>query len=567
MTLKPVCSVTMQFSLTITPGVDLDTDVKSFSVDKPLSSPKVTDFKSLKSVPSTLYLVEEMRRRGRLDTRFRSDSVYVFIGGAAKKTAYFSVAPVVSKSEGPRTHLTPATFAREEGGDSVLKLLDLIGAPPNHPLRLAGFQRSEITLLSFAEKGSTAELTFESEIALFRYPWGEVTQQLPTPPLPDPGEGPEHGLLLGALGRRWDTSTAAGLPSDPAIWESLEQLDTLMRGQKQRILIRGEPGSGKEVFAQALHHGAKRAKDGKDGLVARSVAAMTPMDLRALLAGTDVSGARLPGLIQKAEGGTLFLDEFDKVSDKAAYSDLLRVLESGEFVPVNGAEVIKFKDVNWVFAGAFSERPKAATEAPDSKTEASSMTEADLPKDFWSRLTGQIKIKNPISMEPAADAKNPPNSYAGALLVMFLLQEAMKFAGGPLALTTTPKKSASAAIAAGLWAEKNATELQPNHEIIKCLLDPFEKAITGGRYADRGMGEWARAKPTDGPDVLRYDSVRSIRQAALAAWNHAINEAFKEEHLWDGDKMRTAVREEILRRAGVVASTIVMDMRPGRIKN
>jgi two-component system response regulator GlrR len=98
------------------------------------------------------------------------------------------------------------------------------------------------------------------------------------------------------------------------------------------VLILGETGTGKELFARAIHYlSRRRAKP----FVPVNCGAL-PVDLvenelfgheRAAFTGASTPE---PGLIAEAEGGTLFLDEVDSLP-LAAQAKLLRFLESKEY--------------------------------------------------------------------------------------------------------------------------------------------------------------------------------------------------------------------------------------------
>jgi DNA-binding NtrC family response regulator len=97
------------------------------------------------------------------------------------------------------------------------------------------------------------------------------------------------------------------------------------------VLLLGETGVGKELFARALHEmGARRARP----FVAVNCAAI-PQDLvESELFGVEkgaYTGALVsrPGRFERADGGTLFLDEIGDLP-LSAQSKLLRVLQEGE---------------------------------------------------------------------------------------------------------------------------------------------------------------------------------------------------------------------------------------------
>jgi len=101
------------------------------------------------------------------------------------------------------------------------------------------------------------------------------------------------------------------------------------------VLLLGETGTGKEVFAQAIHHASKRA--GKP-FVAINVSSLSEELLESELFG-HLAGAFTgaikdkKGLIEEAEGGTLFLDEIGEMAFDLQ-AKLLRVLETNEFIKV-----------------------------------------------------------------------------------------------------------------------------------------------------------------------------------------------------------------------------------------
>jgi transcriptional regulator with PAS, ATPase and Fis domain len=106
------------------------------------------------------------------------------------------------------------------------------------------------------------------------------------------------------------------------------------------VLLLGETGAGKEMFARALHAGGHR----KDGPFVAVNCGGLPRDLLAseLFGYVDgaFTGARRSGMIGKIEsasGGTLFLDEIGEMPlELQPY--LLRVLEGGEVYPLGGAK-------------------------------------------------------------------------------------------------------------------------------------------------------------------------------------------------------------------------------------
>ncbi|WP_417393598.1 sigma-54-dependent transcriptional regulator [Gimesia sp.] len=107
------------------------------------------------------------------------------------------------------------------------------------------------------------------------------------------------------------------------------------------ILIQGESGTGKELVARAVHD----LSDQSSGpFVAVNLGAMPETLLESELFGHEkgsFSGAtrQKPGCFEQAKGGTLFLDEVTEMPAKSQI-DLLRVLETQQFIRVGGEEVL-----------------------------------------------------------------------------------------------------------------------------------------------------------------------------------------------------------------------------------
>lgn len=109
------------------------------------------------------------------------------------------------------------------------------------------------------------------------------------------------------------------------------------------LLVTGETGAGKEVFARHLHGLTQRA--GKP-FVAINCAALPESLIESELFGYEggaFTGARKQGavgLVQQAEGGILFLDEIGDMP-LLLQSRLLRVLQDKEVAPLGGGTVRK----------------------------------------------------------------------------------------------------------------------------------------------------------------------------------------------------------------------------------
>lgn len=108
------------------------------------------------------------------------------------------------------------------------------------------------------------------------------------------------------------------------------------------VLIQGESGSGKEVFAKLIHNGSKRSQE---RLVSVNCAAI-PENLAESMFFGHVKGSftgavsNQQGYIQSADKGTLFLDEIGELS-LSIQAKLLRFLESAECQKVGSTNAEK----------------------------------------------------------------------------------------------------------------------------------------------------------------------------------------------------------------------------------
>lgn len=107
------------------------------------------------------------------------------------------------------------------------------------------------------------------------------------------------------------------------------------------VMLYGETGTGKELFAQSIHNASNRANG---PFLAINCAAIPENLLESTLFGTEkgaYTGAeRRVGLLEQASGGTLLLDELNSM-DIALQAKLLRVLQEGVLRRVGGSSVIR----------------------------------------------------------------------------------------------------------------------------------------------------------------------------------------------------------------------------------
>ncbi len=116
------------------------------------------------------------------------------------------------------------------------------------------------------------------------------------------------------------------------------------------VLLRGETGTGKEVFAHSIH---ARSRRNAGPFVVLHAAAISPGLFESELFGAEKGAftgadARRDGFLARSHGGTLFLDEVGELAIDAQVK-LLRVLETGEFHPV-GSPVPRRSDFRLIAA-------------------------------------------------------------------------------------------------------------------------------------------------------------------------------------------------------------------------
>jgi DNA-binding NtrC family response regulator len=132
----------------------------------------------------------------------------------------------------------------------------------------------------------------------------------------------------------------------------IEMLDTILQvaPTEVSVLLEGESGSGKELTARAVHLMSRRREKSFEAV---NCGALAEGLLESELFGhergsfTGAVSQRI-GLFERAHRGTLFLDEVGEMSLNMQIR-LLRVIETGEFLRVGGAEKVK-TDVRLVAA-------------------------------------------------------------------------------------------------------------------------------------------------------------------------------------------------------------------------
>lgn len=138
------------------------------------------------------------------------------------------------------------------------------------------------------------------------------------------------------------------------------------------VMIYGETGTGKEVFAQAIHNAGPRKNK---PFIAQNCAALPDTLLESILFGTSkgafTGATENKGLFELADGGTLFLDEINSMP-LHLQSKLLRVLQDGSFRSLGSRET---KAVDVKIIAAINTEPLEAIE------------KGELRRDIYYRLS------------------------------------------------------------------------------------------------------------------------------------------------------------------------------------
>ncbi|OZI11317.1 sigma-54-dependent Fis family transcriptional regulator [Bacillaceae bacterium SAS-127] len=115
------------------------------------------------------------------------------------------------------------------------------------------------------------------------------------------------------------------ISKNPAVIEAIETSKRATRTSSS-VLIAGEIGTGKELFAESIHNGSSRSNQ---PFISQNCAALPDTLMESILFGSsgesDANDER-PGLFEQANGGTLLLDEIDALS-LTLQAKLFRVIQ------------------------------------------------------------------------------------------------------------------------------------------------------------------------------------------------------------------------------------------------
>lgn len=127
---------------------------------------------------------------------------------------------------------------------------------------------------------------------------------------------------------------------DSILGESKALKDAVMLARKVAgteipVLLTGETGTGKEVFAQAIHCDSKRAGQNFVAVNCSSFSKeLLESEMFGYKAGSFTGALKdKKGLFEEADNGTMFLDEIGEMAFELQ-AKLLRILETGEYIKV-----------------------------------------------------------------------------------------------------------------------------------------------------------------------------------------------------------------------------------------
>jgi arginine utilization regulatory protein len=177
----------------------------------------------------------------------------------------------------------------------------------------------------------------------------------------------------------------------------IEEIENSKRATRtsSSVLIIGETGTGKELFAQSIHNGSQRSSK---PFISQNCAALPDSLIEGLLFGTKkgafTGSIERPGLFEQAQGGTILLDEINSLNP-ALQAKLLRAIQEKTIRRVGD---IKDKKIDVRIIATINEDPIDAISA------------GKLRKDLYYRL-GVVTIFVPPLRDRKQDIPLLVNSF------------------------------------------------------------------------------------------------------------------------------------------------------------
>ncbi|MEY2633207.1 MAG: hypothetical protein RIR00_1861 [Pseudomonadota bacterium] len=213
---------------------------------------------------------------------------------------------------------------------NLSSLIDRSRVDPHEPLELSVNGRQLFARL----RGQLNSMLVAGRV------YDDAARQAPRRPVAKPAAAPAKvGICLDTLNT-----------GDPRLQSAIDRARRVL-GRDIPMMIQGESGAGKEIFAKAFHNSGPRQEG---AFVALNCAAIPETLIESELFGYQggaFTGSRkegAPGKIQLAHGGTLFLDE---IGDMPLHlqARLLRVLQERSITPLGSAKAIQV-DISLVCA-------------------------------------------------------------------------------------------------------------------------------------------------------------------------------------------------------------------------
>jgi two-component system, NtrC family, response regulator AtoC len=262
----------------------------------------------------------------------------------------------------------------EEALGELLRETDILGKQTPHEYRILLLDTPPANADEAVRRIATKlqQRGHKCRIVLACYPRdGGTAQQLLTrlhpPATPD------------AAGAR--SVTTGVVVSDPQM-RGLYQIIEQVAGSQLGVLLLGETGVGKEVFARAVHRASQRASG---PFVELNCAALTETLLESELFGHEKGAfthatSSKPGLLEMAHGGTLLLDEIGDMP-LTTQAKVLRVIEDSQLRRVGG---LKLRPIDVRFVAATNIDLEARIEA------------GQFRRDLYYRLNGVTLLIPPL---------------------------------------------------------------------------------------------------------------------------------------------------------------------------
>ena len=137
--------------------------------------------------------------------------------------------------------------------------------------------------------------------------------------------------------RRGESGEIEMIGDCPAFRTLRGQLDKVTKSNG-RVMLTGQPGSGKETAARYIHAQSERAGA---PFVSVNCASVAPDQMEEMLFGRETEGRGMePGLLEEADGGVIYFDEIADLPE-GTQSKILRVLVEQKFQRVGGSDKVQ----------------------------------------------------------------------------------------------------------------------------------------------------------------------------------------------------------------------------------